>query len=675
MSKKSYSLIALSFVVIANFNENPEAVGAAAGPRMPNRPQASERATLQTVRKLVARNEALINPIKLEYTVNIRRTGERQIPAATGGRRRGRAYSHFNYVWAQDGEKHYARTDSFYGPNELARSTVYVFDDQIITMGKLPELMEGTISAVDTRDWYNVMVAKLGLRPFEGEHRLSEILLPEYASLHDEFEILNGRETYVIDTRRPSYHHTSFARIWIDKQRGMPLRIWFFRKHPAWGDEESISQINDIELYQLPNGAWIPVQGVRSINFSDSYTSYEHISVDVNSIKIQREDIPESLFKIDFPAGARIYNAITGLTTVKGQPFKTYEQIVEAGGSFIAGIVADANGNPVPEVVAAPGLVTTQQSDGRSRSRIIQPHERTCAITDSKGRFALGLEQEGLYELWFYPKDFVDTRIRSVPLGEHNLKVTLNKGGILKGRVVRIVKGQKVPVANIDVTMQDQGVPRASLKSGRPRRTTTDSQGFFQIRYLSTQLPPRRSGNQQQYRPRPWELRCGSVTKTILFEKGINNQDVELILKPLLSTAAPLTGRALPSFNDIKINLDSSQTKGRIILVCFFDMEQRPARNCIIQLNKQAQQLSQQGVTVVAVQASKVDENALNKWVKKYKIPLPVGIVQGDEEDIRFTWGVRSLPWLILTDKQHAVTAEGFTLTELNEKLSSNSKN
>ncbi len=104
-------------------------------------------------------------------------------------------------------------------------------------------------------------------------------------------------------------------------------------------------------------------------------------------------------------------------------------------------------------------------------------------------------------------------------------------------------------------------------------------------------------------------------------------------------------------------------------------MEQRPSRHCIIQLAKQAEQFKLKGVTVVAVQVSKVDEKNLNEWVKKYNIPFPVGIIQADEEKTRFTWGVRSLPWLILTDKQHAVTAEGFTLTELNEKLSSNSKN
>lgn len=34
----------------------------------------------------------------------------------------------------------------------------------------------------------------------------------------------------------------------------------------------------------------------------------------------------------------------------------------------------------------------------------------------------------------------------------------------------------------------------------------------------------------------------------------------------------------------------------------------------------------------------------------------------------RYNWGVRSLPWMILTDKNHIVAAEGFTVSELDEK-------
>ena len=56
------------------------------------------------------------------------------------------------------------------------------------------------------------------------------------------------------------------------------------------------------------------------------------------------------------------------------------------------------------------------------------------------------------------------------------------------------------------------------------------------------------------------------------------------------------------------------------------------------------------------------------EWVEKNKIPFPVGMIKGDEEKTRFTWGVRPLPWLILTDKKHIVTAEGFNLDELDEK-------
>jgi hypothetical protein len=63
----------------------------------------------------------------------------------------------------------------------------------------------------------------------------------------------------------------------------------------------------------------------------------------------------------------------------------------------------------------------------------------------------------------------------------------------------------------------------------------------------------------------------------------------------------------------------------------------------------------------------------LKEWVEKNKIPLAVGMIQGDEEKICFTWGVRSLPWLILTDKKHVVTAEDFGVAELDDKLNGNS--
>jgi hypothetical protein len=51
------------------------------------------------------------------------------------------------------------------------------------------------------------------------------------------------------------------------------------------------------------------------------------------------------------------------------------------------------------------------------------------------------------------------------------------------------------------------------------------------------------------------------------------------------------------------------------------------------------------------------------------KVTFPIGTIEGDAEQVRRAFGVRGLPWLILTDKRHVVRAEGFPLTELDEHL------
>jgi len=134
--------------------------------------------------------------------------------------------------------------------------------------------------------------------------------------------------------------------------------------------------------------------------------------------------------------------------------------------------------------------------------------------------------------------------------------------------------------------------------------------------------------------------------------------------------ASPLTiGRPLKEFNGIDLDFTPERAKGKMILVCFFDMEQRPSRNCIMQLARQARQLKQEGVAVVTVQASKVDEKKLNEWAKRNDIPFPVGTIQADEKKTRVNWGIRSLPWLVVTNKQHVIQAEGLTPDQLDDVI------
>ncbi len=163
----------------------------------------------------------------------------------------------------------------------------------------------------------------------------------------------------------------------------------------------------------------------------------------------------------------------------------------------------------------------------------------------------------------------------------------------------------------------------------------------------------------------------GGVEVGYLIAQG-GDKDVKIILgQQLVHTKhVSLMRKPLPELKDLKINLSPADVSDKMMLVCFWDMQQRPSRHCVRQLSTRAQELKVKDVVVVAVQASKVDEKALNEWVKKYNIPFPVGMAQGNEEETRFNWGVRSLPWLILTDAEHIVRAEGFGLEELDEKLS-----
>ncbi len=82
-----------------------------------------------------------------------------------------------------------------------------------------------------------------------------------------------------------------------------------------------------------------------------------------------------------------------------------------------------------------------------------------------------------------------------------------------------------------------------------------------------------------------------------------------------------------------------------------------------------AKELKQDGVVVVAVQASKIDQDTLHEWTVDNSIPFPVGMIIKDPEKTRLAWGIKSLPWLILTDSQHVVSDEGFGLSDLDGKI------
>ncbi len=134
-------------------------------------------------------------------------------------------------------------------------------------------------------------------------------------------------------------------------------------------------------------------------------------------------------------------------------------------------------------------------------------------------------------------------------------------------------------------------------------------------------------------------------------------------------TPAKLMGKPLPDLKKVGIELPAD-ANGRMLLVCLWDMNQRPSRHCIGEMVRRAAALSEKGVTIVAIHAAKAEEGALEQWIDQNKPAFPVGRITGDVEKTLFDWGTASLPHLILTDKKHVVVGEGFGLLgELDERI------
>jgi protocatechuate 3,4-dioxygenase beta subunit len=350
---------------------------------------------------------------------------------------------------------------------------------------------------------------------------------------------------------------------------------------------------------------------------------------------------------------------------------RTYDQVIRSSEMVIAGVAVDEKGSPIAGVPVGVCCHKTKREDGKF-SWLFSSFTDLKATTDKQGRFAIELKEGGEYNLLFSPDHHAALIVYDVPAGKKDLKITLPEGGTVVGRLMRMERGRKIPIPNVEVKIEQPD--RASythLGFDRDQTTVTDADGRFRFEHLQTKIRPHESMSQEQweYVPRVWKISYGDTSQTIAFYDVTTVEDFELLVKPSLTDAKVLIGCVMPGFDGIKINLSIEQLKNKTILICFFDMNQRPSRNAVIQLARRAEQLKQEGIVIVAIQVTKIAEDALNEWIKDQGVFFPVGMVLGDEEEIRFTWGVKSLPWLILTDKQHIVRAEGFAPAELEDTL------
>jgi protocatechuate 3,4-dioxygenase beta subunit len=232
----------------------------------------------------------------------------------------------------------------------------------------------------------------------------------------------------------------------------------------------------------------------------------------------------------------------------------------------------------------------------------------------------------------------------------------------------------RLPLANLSITgvvvdANDKPVAGAAIygysQGQQPdvREIFTDAEGKFTIKGVCAG---------------PIRLQANSRGPTAMYgsaqaEGGATDLRIVISQRPTSQPYMPrrptsLKGKPLPPLKDVGIDLPAAAAD-KMLLVCFWDMGQRPSRYCLTQLAGRTAQLRDQGVEIVAVHAAQVEGDALSQWLETNKVPFKTGTIAGDVEKTKFAWGAASLPHLILTDQKHVVVAEGLGLNELDKQL------
>ncbi len=136
-------------------------------------------------------------------------------------------------------------------------------------------------------------------------------------------------------------------------------------------------------------------------------------------------------------------------------------------------------------------------------------------------------------------------------------------------------------------------------------------------------------------------------------------------------------GRPLPDLTNLEIGFDARRVKNKKVLVVFVDYTKRASQIAISQLQRYAWDFRHQNVAVVCIQVTPIDEDELKQWKKQNKISVPIAVLPGPGgqtpipslqrssdamSPLRQQWGLRSLPWTILTDEHQQIAATGVNI-------------
>jgi len=210
--------------------------------------------SLATLRQKVLANEAKASLIRMEYKwTNKVVTDDPSEPPQQG--------THVGGLYAQDGNRIHSTLCTYDG-EQMLHGDVRVIDGEVYKRGVLPDLMQGDINQIEKFNLGGIAPLMLGLRPVPGQFLLSQLLVPERASIRQEHAMIEGRDCAVVHVELPRGAQKSYYRLmWIDQERALPLRMELYQRDETGGSDTRIRVTESTKLHQLPNGGWISVEG------------------------------------------------------------------------------------------------------------------------------------------------------------------------------------------------------------------------------------------------------------------------------------------------------------------------------------------------------------------------------------------------------------------------------
>lgn len=216
----------------------------------------------------------------------------------------------------------------------------------------------------------------------------------------------------------------------------------------------------------------------------------------------------------------------------------------------------------------------------------------------------------------------------------------------------QVVDADDKPVTGAWVHMYGRGQPNNSMR--------TDQDGRFRFEEVCEGRLQLSASTQGSY----GNVSAEAGDTNVVLKLGVNQSfsSRETPKRPSLK------GKPLPDLTAVGLPADCSPA-GKPLLLCLFDLEQRPSRRFTRLLAEQHGTLREKGITVLGLQAAIASADVLKEWKETSPPPFPVGQITEKNDKTKWACDVDSMPWLILTDAEHRVVAEGFAFEDLDAKL------